>query len=53
MNHQFDHLRNTLESHTESADRSITTTILSCLNRSEKRIAEFLVQLVGSELKKG
>src|SRR6266478_2907082 len=53
MNHQVDHHGEALESQNESADRSITTTTLSFLNRSGKRIAGFLDQLVGSEPKKG
>ena len=38
MNHQVDHHVEALESQNESADRSITTTTLSFLNRSGKRI---------------
>lgn len=53
MDHQFDHLGNTSESQTELTDRLITTTPVSFLNRSGKRIAGFLDQLNGSNPKKG
>ena len=53
MDHQLDHFTDTSKPQTESADRSITTTTLSFLNRSGKRIAGFLDQLAGSEPRKG
>jgi alpha-beta hydrolase superfamily lysophospholipase/SAM-dependent methyltransferase len=53
MDHQLHHSEVISDLQTESADRSITTTTLSFLNRSGKRIAGFLDQLAGSEPKKG
>ena len=53
MDHQFDHSEGISDLQAESADRSITTTSLSFLNRSGKRIAGFLDQLTGAEPKKG